>query len=510
MEEIGVRKFFSGQKIFITGGLGFMGKSLVEKILRDCPDVDKIYLLIRQKKKYTLQQRLERMFNDQLFDILKEKYPGVLEEKIVPIAGDIEELDLGLNEKDRQLLINEITLMYHVAASIRFDLPLNEAIIVNVRAVREICDLLLEMKQLQCFLHVSTAYAHTNHRVIEEKTYPPQTDWKKCIALAEKGEEGLNEITPIFAIGHPNTYTFTKALGERVVYDKLNGILPTIIYRPTIVTSTLSDPVTGWTDNFNGPSGLLTAGGTGLVRCFLFNESKSNNYLPVDKFSRSAIVAMWYKCCKMTDSEKNEISVYNAEGYYIKLREMAEISRNVVVWASPHPYTMLFPDCYLTSSKMLFYLFNLFVHLPIAMFFDLLLKLTTGRTAMVQKILQQFYVSMLKLNYFTLYDWDIRSTKLSMLQESLPRAERDDFNYDYDGVDKSDFVINLARGVVRYLFKMDPDDPDAKYKRRVLILYYLDRLLKAIVILVFLYLIFYKYDIINLLRIWIYNYFENL
>lgn len=45
--------------------------------------------------------------------------------------------------------------------------------------------------------------------------------------------------------GWPNTYVFTKAMGEMVVSDPKNN-LPLIIIRPTIVTSTYKEPFPGW------------------------------------------------------------------------------------------------------------------------------------------------------------------------------------------------------------------------------------------------------------------------
>jgi thioester reductase-like protein len=57
--SVGVKGYYSKKSIFITGATGFMGKVLVEKILRSCPDVHTLYLLMRPKKGKTLKQRLE-------------------------------------------------------------------------------------------------------------------------------------------------------------------------------------------------------------------------------------------------------------------------------------------------------------------------------------------------------------------------------------------------------------------------------------------------------------------
>lgn len=56
-----IRKFYDGAEIFITGGSGFIGKVLVEKLLRSCPRIKTIYLLMRPKKGETSEERIQKM-----------------------------------------------------------------------------------------------------------------------------------------------------------------------------------------------------------------------------------------------------------------------------------------------------------------------------------------------------------------------------------------------------------------------------------------------------------------
>ena len=56
-----VAEYYTGKTIFITGGTGFLGKVLVEKLLRSCPDVKKIYLLVRPKGDVSSEERVERI-----------------------------------------------------------------------------------------------------------------------------------------------------------------------------------------------------------------------------------------------------------------------------------------------------------------------------------------------------------------------------------------------------------------------------------------------------------------
>jgi len=54
--------FYKDKTIFITGASGFMGKVLLEKLLFSCSNLNKIYILIRNKKGRNIEARLDEMF----------------------------------------------------------------------------------------------------------------------------------------------------------------------------------------------------------------------------------------------------------------------------------------------------------------------------------------------------------------------------------------------------------------------------------------------------------------
>lgn len=64
MDNVGVQEFYKGQTVLLTGATGFLGKAIIDKLLRTCPDVNKLYLLIRPKKGKDSQKRIQDLFDD--------------------------------------------------------------------------------------------------------------------------------------------------------------------------------------------------------------------------------------------------------------------------------------------------------------------------------------------------------------------------------------------------------------------------------------------------------------
>ena len=66
----------------------------------------------------------------------------------------------------------------------------------------------------------------------------------------------LERVTPHLLNQRPNTYTYAKSLAENQLIDDADE-LPLIIVRPSIIGAMWQDPLPGWTDNVNGPTGLF-------------------------------------------------------------------------------------------------------------------------------------------------------------------------------------------------------------------------------------------------------------
>jgi fatty acyl-CoA reductase len=53
-----IHEFYQHQNVFVTGATGFLGKALLEKLLRSCSDVGNIYVLVRPKKGKVTSERI--------------------------------------------------------------------------------------------------------------------------------------------------------------------------------------------------------------------------------------------------------------------------------------------------------------------------------------------------------------------------------------------------------------------------------------------------------------------
>ncbi|RLM78295.1 hypothetical protein C2845_PM12G07710 [Panicum miliaceum] len=70
-----VLEYFKGKSILVTGSTGFLGKVLVEKILRVQPDVKKLFLLVRATDfEYATQRIQTEVKGREVFQALKEKH----------------------------------------------------------------------------------------------------------------------------------------------------------------------------------------------------------------------------------------------------------------------------------------------------------------------------------------------------------------------------------------------------------------------------------------------------
>ncbi|XP_032678741.1 fatty acyl-CoA reductase wat isoform X2 [Odontomachus brunneus] len=475
-----VQEFYNGQSVFITGGTGFMGKLLIEKLLRACPGIATIYLLVRPKKGKDVHQRTEEIFDDPLFLKLKDDQPK-FRHQIVAIAGDCSQPSLGMSSQDRDILIREVSIVFHVAATVRFDEKLKLAMAINVRSARDILHLCREITNLKSFVHVSTAYANCPQAVIEEKFYDPPFDSDKLMAVMECMDDKLVEdITPQLLGKWPNTYAYTKAIAEHAI-KKHSEDLPVGIFRPAIVVSTYREPVRGWIDNMYGPTGVAAGAGTGLLRSIHCDGSVHANVVPADLTVNALILCAWdtANIHRLNNKTSGEIPIYNYVSTdnpitYDQLKEMSakyglEIPSNRAIW-----YYSFRNNKY----KIVHLFFVYFMHLLPALLVDTA-TICMGRQPKLLKVYKKIHKFLDVLKYFCTQEWTFTNDQLRAMMSKLSTKDRDNFYCDIQDVDWNVYFETYIQGIRVYLIK-DPLETLPQARAKWQRLYWSHQVLKVI------------------------------
>ncbi|GLH09061.1 Fatty acyl-CoA reductase [Gryllus bimaculatus] len=162
-----VAEFYRGQSVLLTGGSGFVGRVLLEKLLFYCPDIDTVYVLLRPRKGLSVQERLHKLLD------------------VPAVECDSAQPGLALAEADARVLAERVSVVFHLAASVRFDDPLITAVHTNACATRDLLELATRMTKLKAFVHVSTTFCNVGQSEFEEKLYPVAGDWRSILALVE-------------------------------------------------------------------------------------------------------------------------------------------------------------------------------------------------------------------------------------------------------------------------------------------------------------------------------------
>lgn len=174
-----------------------------------------VYVLARSKKGKSGMDRLRDLYSGALFVQLLAIDPNYMD-RVRAIDGNTRELNVGLSDDIRNELIDNVQIILHAAADVRFDNTLKELSLVNLRGTRELLHLAAECKHLHMFAYISTAFSHCEQKSIEEKFYDVPIDPEEMIRIAEhfdecnKDEDVLDVITECFVSPWPNTYSFSK------------------------------------------------------------------------------------------------------------------------------------------------------------------------------------------------------------------------------------------------------------------------------------------------------------
>jgi len=379
-DDSALEDFYRGQHVLLTGATGFMGKVIMEKLLRSC-DLDTLYILIRPKKGVSPTERFGQLFGDPLFGRLRAERPDFLA-RVRAVAGDIAQPQLGISPDDWAELTDKLTLVIHGAATVRFDEKLHVAKAINVTGTESVVELVRACRRIRVLVHVSTAYAHCYLTHVEERLYDTSEAYEN-LKKVPKDELAKESDRLVSERSWPNTYAYTKALGEEVirqaVQEGLGNGVATVVFRPAIVVSTAYEPLPGWIDNVYGPTGAVVGAGVGLIRTLQVDSTGCANIVPVD-MACNALLASAREAA--LHPGPGGVRVYN----YVSSKEkpitwgefMANSARNGV--AMPPTKSMWVYSLTLHKSRSMYLLYVLFLHFLPALVADTICIITKRRT----------------------------------------------------------------------------------------------------------------------------------
>lgn len=238
----------SSQKrsIFLTGATGLIGSYLLKILLQNG---HKVFVLVRNS--------VDKNANERVIDVLnfwdKEIYQQY-QENLTVLKGDITDNNLDLSEKDLSVLRSNVEEIFHCAAAIVFNLPLEKIRTLNLDGTRNVLNISLSCMKLKKVNHLSTVYICGDYN-----GFFKQTD----LNVGQKFN---------------TNYEQSKFEAEKLIEEYRAKGLWVDIYRPALVMGELT---TGKTFQFKHAYQFLQLATSGIFNSLPLEGAKLN-FVPVD------------------------------------------------------------------------------------------------------------------------------------------------------------------------------------------------------------------------------------
>jgi thioester reductase-like protein len=207
-------------RVLLTGGTGFIGPFLVKSLLEQTRA--KIHVLVRASDEHQGRQRLRAAMES--MGPCAASLMQMFESRVIPVCGDLGQPKLGLTPEVWDRLANEMDTVFHNGATVNYLFNYDRMRDANVLGTNEVLRLAFEGRP-KSFNYVSTTFVF---------------GWAVKKVLYETN---LNENMELLDFG----YSQSKWVAEQVVMDARRHGLATRIFRPALV----SPSVSGGGNNFD-------------------------------------------------------------------------------------------------------------------------------------------------------------------------------------------------------------------------------------------------------------------
>ncbi|KAG7424420.1 Fatty acyl-CoA reductase wat [Fusarium oxysporum f. sp. raphani] len=316
--------------ILVTGATGFLGKVVVEELLRlgEKHSTNQVILLLRKKYPLDAQARFEQhLAPSPCFASLSKDW----KRSILVIEGDLSSPNCGLQACQYKLVCQTITHIIHTAACIKFDSTVPEAISSNIDSSCHILALAKNCDNLQRLVITSTAYVTPPQQgPIYESLVDLPSPASQIASELRNGVLGKEEA--IAATGHPNIYSLSKCLAEHLICET-RGSLPVTIVRPSIICAAIQNPSPGWIDSRAAFGGLVLGFGTGSLRVIDGRPETKLDIVPVDLVANCLIYETFRRDIQSLDRRNIYwpqgpiLDLYQLFHHYIPSRVYATVNR---------------------------------------------------------------------------------------------------------------------------------------------------------------------------------------
>jgi thioester reductase-like protein len=293
-----VAENLSKKWVLLTGVTGFIGKVVLEKLIREISDIH-VFVLIRGENP---QQRFAEILATDLFSGLKALHKGqefddLIAKTCVAVSGDMKSENLGLSKEDLATIQSKVNVVVHCAASTDFRTGLREALDINMLGSLRLLEMAKTWSQIEGFVYVSTTYCQDQ----PSKTPFPEAlakinfDPLKVLEIIQNTKDDkelaakLNEWNKVYV----NNYSFTKALTEHCLTLKRDK-LPFVIVRPSCVGASIKEPFPGWVDSKGALGGVILSSGVNVLSVLKGEADVVGDVIPVDVVSNVIVAATSY------------------------------------------------------------------------------------------------------------------------------------------------------------------------------------------------------------------------